>query len=214
MNAQEREQLDQFLLQLTQAGLAQKDVEAESLIRSACVRQPDASYLLVQRALLQDQALQAAQQQIARLQSDLSQARASGAGNKGGSFLNDSAWGSSASARPPAPAACASPVVAPVAGAQATPGAWGSGMLGNIAMTAAGVAAGSFLFQGIGNLMGNHTANPANTGGAHGLSSNPASEPQAAAALEQPTEDYASNAGVMDTSSLDDLAIEDGGDYV
>lgn len=212
MNAQERAQLDQFLQQLTQAGVAQKDVEAESLIRSACVRQPDASYLLVQRAMLQDQALQTAQQQIARLQSELSQARASASGSRGGSFLNDSAWGSSASARVPAPAAYASPVAATAAGTPPAPSAWGSGMLGNIATTAAGVVAGSFLFQGISNLMGNHTSNAANTDAMNGLSSNPVGEPQAA--LDRPADEYASNAGVMDTSSLDDLATDDGGDYV
>ena len=36
---------------------------------------------------------------------------------------------------------------------------WGSGMLGTVATTAAGVVAGSFLFQGIESLMGHHGNN-------------------------------------------------------
>ena len=75
MNTQEREQLIQFLQQLTQAQTAQKDVEADTLIREACIRQTDAAYLLVQRAMLLDQALQNSQAQIARLQEALDQAR-------------------------------------------------------------------------------------------------------------------------------------------
>jgi hypothetical protein len=40
--------------------------------------------------------------------------------------------------------------------AAAPASSWGSGILGNVATTAAGVVAGSFLFQGIENLMGHH----------------------------------------------------------
>ena len=51
MNIQERDQLKLFLQQLTQVQASQKDAEAETLIREACARQPDAGYLLVQRAM-------------------------------------------------------------------------------------------------------------------------------------------------------------------
>jgi len=51
VNTQEREQLTQFLQQLTQAQVPQKDIEADALIREASMRQPDATYSLVQRAM-------------------------------------------------------------------------------------------------------------------------------------------------------------------
>jgi hypothetical protein len=71
--------------------------------------------------------------------------------NRGG-FLNDAAWGSQPPRAPTAQSSAAIPTAsAPAAGA---PGrAWGGSMLGNIATTAAGVVAGSFLFQGIDRLM-------------------------------------------------------------
>jgi hypothetical protein len=110
--------------------------------------------LLVQRALVMDQALKNAQGQIARLQAEVDQARP--AGRNG--FLGDAnnAWGNSPAAvvRPPLQQAFAS-APAPAAVAQSGAG-WGSGWLGNVATTAAGVVAGSFLFQGIESLMGNH----------------------------------------------------------
>ena len=54
-------------------------------------------------------------------------------------------------------AACAKQPIAPAA--PAAP-AWGSSMLGTVATTAAGVVAGSFLFQGIQGLMGHHNQAP------------------------------------------------------
>lgn len=135
MNLQERESLNRFLEQLSQAQVGPKDGEAEQLIRATCSRQPDAAYLLIQRALLLEQALQASQARVASLEGELSRTRT------GGGFLSANAWGN-------APAAAASPAAAPVAAGR------GSGLLGTIATTAAGVVAGSFLFQGIEHLLG------------------------------------------------------------
>ena len=61
MTPQERELLQIFLQQLTHTQLAQKDLEADTLIREATMKQPDANYLLVQRAMGLDIALQASQ---------------------------------------------------------------------------------------------------------------------------------------------------------
>jgi hypothetical protein len=145
MTLQERELLERFLQQMTAARAEQKDREAEALIKEAVARQPDAVYLLVQRAIQLEQALQATQAQMQKLQAERDQSQPA---NRGG-FLNDAAWGSQSRA----PAAQGS---APIPSASAGgPGrAWGGGgMLGNIATTAAGVVAGSFLFQGIDRLM-------------------------------------------------------------
>ena len=71
MTPQEQQQLSQFLNQLTQAKLSQKDPEAEALIQAAIKQQPDANYLLIQRALILEQALNNAKTQIADLQNQL-----------------------------------------------------------------------------------------------------------------------------------------------
>jgi hypothetical protein len=161
MNVQEREHLNLFLRQLTQVQASQKDPEADILIREACSRQPDAAYLLVQRAMQLEFALQTIKTQCIQLQVELDKART---GTQSG-FLDDvNAWGRppqapAISMAPPAPTTVASAIpLRPQAPASAAPAAssWGSGILGNVATTAAGVVAGSFLFQGIENLMGHH----------------------------------------------------------
>jgi len=172
MNLQEREQLNQFLRQLMQVQAGSKDVEAEALIREACAGQPDAGYLLVQRSMQLEFALQASKTQCAQLQVELDKARTSTPSG----FLNDaSAWGrlpaavteSSAPAAAGFGSAIAPRAQTPVAAAPAS--SWGSGLLGNVATTAAGVVAGSFLFQGIGNLMGHHGGFGAANADAHGV---------------------------------------------
>lgn len=203
MNTQEREQLTGFLQQLTQAQAAQKDSEADALIREACLRQPDAAYLLVQRAMLLGRALEDAQTRITRLQAELAQAQPGSSG-----FLDPNAWGNAGAVRSaPATQAAAPCAAAPTPAAAApapAPSAWGSGMLGNIATTAAGVVAGGFLFQGISHLMSNQGAHAATPGAANGLSSNadtPASTPH--------LEAHADTSGVFDTSSVDDFINDD-----
>ena len=160
MNAQEREQLSLFLQQLTHVQAGQKDSDADALIREACARQPDAGYLLVQRSMQLEHALRAATAQCSQLQAELDKART---GTQSSFLGNANTWGR----QPPAAASGAAPVAAnsgaampprPQAAAPA-PSSWGSGILGTVATTAAGVVAGSFLFQGINNLMGHHNQN-------------------------------------------------------
>ncbi len=177
MNPQEREMLGAFLQQMNQAQAGQKDAEADTLIKSACAQQPDAAYLLVQRAMQLEYALQAAQSQTAKLQAEVAQLRP---GSPAGFLDNANAWGRAAPApavaaiapgQASAPVSQAAPVPARAAPAPAS--SWGSGMLGTVATTAAGVVAGSFLFQGIQNLMGHHGAgaNAATNEGAKTLNS-------------------------------------------
>ncbi len=156
MNSQERNQLSQFLNQLNEVTLTQKDAEAEALIRDAVAKQPDAAYLLVQRALLQDQALSAAKAQIAELQNQMQ----AGAGSQRSGFLGSDPWAQPANNNGAVPGVGNYQVPRGAAPAQA-PGFFGGGgaggsFLGNVATTAAGVVAGSFLFQGIESLMGHH----------------------------------------------------------
>ena len=64
MNTQERDLLTQLLKSLVEFKLPSKDPEAETLIREAVSRQPDATYLLVQRVLIMDHAMNNAKARI------------------------------------------------------------------------------------------------------------------------------------------------------
>lgn len=153
MNSQERDQLSQFLKQLGEVKLAEKDTDAEALIRDAAARQPDATYLLVQRALLLEQALNNAKARIDDLQSQVQNGQS---GQRGGFFGNDP-WAQPTGGNP-VPGAGNYQVPRYAQQPQPQPSAFGGGssFLGNVATTAAGVVAGSFLFQGIESLMGHH----------------------------------------------------------
>src|SRR5215210_9022696 len=94
MTPQEKPFLARFIADMAAARAGQKDPEAEALIRDAVSRHPDAAYLLVQRALQLDQALQMREAEVQKLQDALAQAKG-GSGGSGGGFLNDAyAWGS------------------------------------------------------------------------------------------------------------------------
>lgn len=199
MSPQESQALQDFLNQLIQARGIAKDPQADALIASAVAQQPDAAYLLVQRALLVDQALNAAKVQIANLQSQIQAAQTPARG-----FLDPAnAWGNSAApaSRPtatPYPSApmqqqAAPAYQTPLQAPAAAPGFFGGGIgnvLGNVATTAAGVAGGAFLFQGIEHLMGN--------GGNHGGG---LFGQQAAAPLAAPVENTTINNYYGDDSS-------------
>lgn len=137
MTYEERDQLIRFLQLLVEAQAGPKDPEAASLIREACIAQPDAQYLLVQRVMQLEHALRDAQ-----------------AAQKPGFMGNANSWGRAPVASQPAPAPAPMPMQqAPTAAPRS---AWGSGLLGTVAMTAGGVVAGSLLAQGIGSLFGHH----------------------------------------------------------
>jgi hypothetical protein len=152
MNPQEKAQLEQFLQQLNSTQAGTKDSDANALIAESIKQQPDASYLLVQRAMGLEVALQVAQKQMAEMQAQIDQANQANKPSSG--FLSGiNSWGRAA----PTQSTSANTMAAkPVSGAQ--PSAWGSGMLGAIATTAVGVVAGSLLYQGIQSMMGQSTA--------------------------------------------------------
>lgn len=167
MSPQETQSLQDFLHQLTQVRGIAKDPQADAMIAAAVAQQPDAAYLLVQRALLMEQALTTSKAQITSLQNQL-QAAQSGTGATPG-FLDSNAWGNAAStpvrSAPPAQAptqayapaySAAPPPPAQAPAAAPSAGFFGGGLgstLGTVAATAAGVAGGAFLFQGIEHLM-------------------------------------------------------------
>ena len=158
MTPQEQQLIDDFLQRLAAVTGVNKDAQADALIQQRLAGQPDALYLLVQRCLLQQHALDAAKAQIAQLQTQA-------AGQQGGaSFLGgqpQAAWGANP---PPYPPQQAAPMHAPTwrerlfgSSAPAAPQqGGGSSFFANAATTAAGVAGGMFLFDGIESLLGGH----------------------------------------------------------
>lgn len=162
MTPQERELLTNLVARLKQAPPTETDEEAVAMVRDLVRDLPDAPYLLAQTVLIQDYALHQAQSRIAELERQAQPQRAAG----GGSFLG-AIFGSAAPARPqPAPQQQAPAYTqAPPNYAQAQPGPWGGGggpfaqssgpsFLRSAAATAAGVAGGALLFQGIESLFG------------------------------------------------------------
>jgi hypothetical protein len=206
MTLQERELLTSFLQQMTLAQAGQKDPEAEALIREASAKQPDTAYLLVQRSMGLEYALQAANAETARIQGELNQLRST----SNSSFLkNANTWGKLPTTNSALAAAAGSSVPMQSTSQQRPPSAatpassWGSGMLGTVATTAAGVVAGSFLFQGIQGLMGHH--NPSSNTAAN---PQPAESNKMAANNEEPVEltndtNYFADAGSSDFDASD-----------
>jgi hypothetical protein len=202
MTLTEKELLTRFLQQLASANAGAKDAEAEALIRETVARQPDAAYLLTQRALQLEQLLQASQEQVETLRSELGQRDS----ESGGRFLADpNAWGSRTSAAAGAQTlgqrSFGARTMAPAHGG----GSWTTGLFGNIAATAAGVVAGSFLFQGIQGMMNRNDGSELATGTA---------ELDAASAQQAASEPELLNS--FDTDSQSDMFadLDDTGDFV
>jgi len=140
---EERNILQAFLADLARAPNITKDPDADAMIQTAVQSNPNAVYLLVQHAILSDQALHAAQAQLAAQTGPQSTS----------TFL------------PAQPQTQGQPLeqpLSPWAGqggmpVQSSPFAQNSGLGGFLRQAgtmAAGVAAGDFLFEGIENLFG------------------------------------------------------------
>jgi uncharacterized protein len=143
MTPQERDLITALLARLQQHAGQAKDAEAAALIGQAMAAQPDAPYLLVQTVAIQDLALRSAQEHITELEEQLAAKPAPPT-----SFLAGIGRGSVPAAGPWQRAATSG--VPPMA-----PGS-GSGFLRQAAATAAGIAGGALLFQGIQSLFAPH----------------------------------------------------------
>ena len=158
MTAQERDQLQQFLAALRQQRAQAKDALADGLIRDALAQQPDAPYLLVQRSLALQLALDAAHARLGLLQApcDEQAARlASAASPTAAGATLPGGEGSAGADR-------ARVQAAPMAPALLSP--WGRGLLAQVGGTAlgvtTGVVAGGLLLQGLQGLWGTDAAAP------------------------------------------------------
>jgi len=158
MQSQERDLIQGLFDRLKPYETQPRDPEVERLLAGLIAGQPGAPYLLTQTVLVQEHALKAAQDRIAELE-----AKAAAAAAKPG-FLDSAPkigpWGAAPSAAPAASAApvpARSPLQAQAAPAFGAPA--GGGFLRSALATAAGVAGGALLFDGIRNLLG-HSGSP------------------------------------------------------
>ena len=162
MQQQERDLIADLFGRLQQFENQPRDAEAERLIADYVGRQPSAVYLLTQTAIVQEEALKQAKARIAELESKASESSFLGSAPKIGP------WGSAPRA-PQAPAASApwQPAPAPQQAApyaqqapMGAPGGGGGSFLRTALTTAAGVAGGALLFQGISSMFGQAPALP------------------------------------------------------
>lgn len=144
MTQDERNMLTDLANKIAQTPPPPKDPDAEDLIRTRIGSRPDALYLMTQTVLIQNLALQHAQQQIQELQQRTGQPASSGSGN---TFLGQSQPPPRAQQQysaPPPPQYASAPAGANPSGAPS--------FLKGAAQTAAGVAAGALAFEGIQSL--------------------------------------------------------------
>ena len=182
MNSEEQTLIDGLFSRLQQAETdsAPRDARAEARIKEHMARQPAVGYYMTQSILVQEHALQSLDaqnkqqaQQIQQLQDELQRAKATQpAPASGGGFLSSIFGGGSREPQPapsnsgggwreparpafgqPAPQQNYQPPQAPVAAPA------GSGFLGGAMKTAAGVAGGVLLAEGISSLF-HHNSQP------------------------------------------------------
>ncbi len=166
MTPQERDLLDLFLADLTGARPGPKDAEAADRIERALRANPDASYVLVQHAILSDQALQDAQGRIAELEQQLGPPQGQGGSFLGGGYGQGAPQGygpggyAQGGGYPPPQATALPPTGGGLFGGGGPGPFSGGGGLGNFlrsaGTTAAGVAGGAFLFEGLSGMFGGH----------------------------------------------------------
>jgi hypothetical protein len=174
MEPQERDLITTLLTRLQSASGQPKDPEADTMIRQAMTQMPDAPYYLVQTVLIQDLSLHNAQNRIADLEKQLASLPAPqqqptsflggllgrGQPQQAPASAPSGPWTRGPQAAPPPPPQYAQPGYAPQQGyAQPAPaagmfGGGGNSFLRSAATTAAGVAGGALLFEGISSLFG------------------------------------------------------------
>lgn len=175
MTPEERNLISSLFDRLRKADTAPKDGDAEAFIRQKVAEFPSAPYLLVQSVLVLEHAVSNAQARIADLEKQLAEANQNQKASHGGGFLSGLFGGGRHEEQTPPPPpqsqpaaprpAYAPPPPQPLYSAppptpypsttNLQPGAGGSFLKGALA-TAAGVAGGAVLAQGIENLIGHH----------------------------------------------------------
>lgn len=175
MNSEEQTLIDGLFTKLKDAerSSAPRDAAAEARIKEHLGRQPGAPYYMAQAILVQEAAVnqlnrqvQERDEQIQKLRAELDQVRGqSGSSSTSGGFLSGIFGGGSSQSSQPAPRQAPSgwrdgpglnPPPAQAPGYAAPQMSRGSGFLGGALQTAAGVAGGVMLAEGISSLFSHH----------------------------------------------------------
>ena len=209
MTPEERQLIAGLFERMRGFGAPDKDREAETLINQSVRAQPDAPYMLVQSVLVQEHALQEAGNRIQALEDQVRALQGAGRApaQGSGSFLGG-LFGGGGRSEPPRAAAGSVPVI----GSRATPTASGSpwsqgqaaappqaqapaaggGFMKSAMATAAGVAGGMLLADGIRNMMGGSHAGQAQASPSADAAGGAADKnTQAASTSEEPRYDQA-----------------------
>ena len=148
--------LQDLVRKVEETELAEKDPDAEALLKEGLGQDADAIYKLAQTVLIQNMALEQARVQMERMQQQLQPQPVKGGRLLGGLLQSGAGQGSG---NPPqfqaVPPSYGAPGYAPTPG-YAPPPSYGSsrgGFLRSAATTAAGVAGGMLAFEGIEALM-------------------------------------------------------------
>ncbi|WP_259423736.1 DUF2076 domain-containing protein [Coxiella burnetii] len=136
MNQNDQQLITQLTERLKKAQPVAKDSEAAELITQVIGSQPDAVYLLTQAVLLQEAAIRRLQQQVSELQAKVHSKKSFFSSLLGGARQSNS--------NESAPYGRTNPFGQ-------------SSFLGSAMSTAAGVAGGLFLFEGLNHLFSNHS---------------------------------------------------------
>jgi hypothetical protein len=166
MTPDERQLIAGLFDRMRAFALPQKDREAEALINESVRATPDAPYMLVQSVLVQEQALEAANARIQDLEARVRDLEQGGQPQQGGGGFLGGLFGGTPPERRPSSV----PVIGSRAGsfpsvpqsrAQAAPEMQqpaGGGFMRSAMTTAAGVAGGMLLAEGIRNMLGGSSA--------------------------------------------------------
>ncbi|MEP6716959.1 MAG: DUF2076 domain-containing protein, partial [Terriglobia bacterium] len=162
MTDQERQLIEGLASRLQSAPPPQIDREADDLIRRTIGSRPDALYILVQTALIQEMALNRAKAQIEELQQNAPPSNTSflgqtpqPSGYQGSSYQRD-AYQRDPGPPPPVQNTQYAPQYPPQYEPPPPSGGRFSGFLHNAAQTAAGIVAGEVAFSALSSIFGGH----------------------------------------------------------
>jgi hypothetical protein len=159
MTSEENSLISGLFDRLGSADTHTHDAEAEKLIRQSVASHPAAPYLLVQTVLVQEHALMNAQARIKALEQQVAASAQPAPAAHSGGFLSGLFGGGSGTPAPTnIPARTLPPAPAPsYPSTVSMPASAGGGFLRSALTTAAGVAGGAMLFEGIEDLLGHRS---------------------------------------------------------
>ncbi len=212
MTPEDRQLISGLFDRMREFGSLEKDGDAEAMIRQGVQQNPDAPYMLVQSVLVQEHALQQADARIRQLEQQLQDVQSQRAPASNGGFLGGLfGGGNSTPSRPqmnrgsvPPAGARSGPIGAPARGPAGQPlpagaqAGGGGSFLQSAMATAAGVAGGMLLANGISSMLGGSSAEAGKS---------------PTEANTEPQQAHHDDGQADDDSNLQDASHDDSGDW-